>query len=219
MISGLLCFLYIYYLSLAFFIFEIVKYVIFTFRETSVNFFGIKIFYQHISYSEKFLNLSIILFLLSFSIFFILLVVNYKSLAKDYKNNDLGSLCKKSKKIKIGFIPFWIINFISVVFIIFHIQLFTTLIEIFTNYNFTVFYYLLLYYSFLSMKTIGVFCFLYMNLIFSSIFSIILVKLMMNNNIIQKKYVIKHILKQFLFVIDIIDTIKLVGKYEKSNVA
>jgi hypothetical protein len=196
-----------------------IKYVLFTFNETSIDFFGIKYFGSDVSYSDKIIYISIFAYLLSFCIFLVILFVNYKLVVNDYKNNDLELLYKKVKRIKLGLIPFWIINIIFIVLIIFHIKIFLSLMDIFKNYNLTIWYYFFIFFGFLSTKKIEILCYLYLNLVLSSIFSIIFIKLMKKNNFIQKKNFIYHIIKQLIFIFDVVDILKLIKKWEKSNVA
>ena len=143
-INFLLCFLYIHYFFIIAFIFELVKYTLYNYKEYQIDFFGIEFFNLYLSYSESTMYYIFIILLLSTVTFFVLLIINYKSVLKDFHNNEIKLLCKKVKRIKISFIPFWVINFILIIILIFHIDIFFYIIENFNNfYTLTIWYYLL----------------------------------------------------------------------------
>jgi hypothetical protein len=219
-INILLCIMYIHYLSLSFLLLEMIKYILFTLTESSILFLGLDLSIIDDYYSKKIFVFSFIVFLFFTSIYLALLIINYISLDNEYKNKDIELLCKKVTRIKIGFFPFWIINIVLIVFIVFRMQLIVSpLTEIFIYYNLDIWYHLWVYCIYLSNRYFEIFLFLFINLIFTSVFSITLIKLMHKNNIIQKKYFLKHIIMQLLFIIDIFAIIQTINKWRKSNIA
>jgi hypothetical protein len=101
------------------------------------------------------------------------------------------------KRIKIGLIPFWIINFICY----FPISVF--LLVVGHGFGFLI---------------VPIFIFLsYIVLLLTSIFSILYLLNLKKNNIIVNKQFIIHSILQLLFVVDIIDTVNIIKKWGKSN--
>jgi len=140
-----------------------------------------------------------IIFLLWFIFYFIFSIVNIISLIYDYKNNNSEILFKKMKRLKIGLIPFWIINFIC------YIPISAILLVAGHGFGFII---------------VPIFIFLsYTVLIFTSIFSIVYLKLLRRNEIITKKQFIIHTILQLFFILDVIDTLYILKILRKTNVA
>jgi len=140
-----------------------------------------------------------IMFLLWFAVYFVFSVINIVSLIFDYKNNNLEILFNKMKRIKMGIIPYWVINFIC------YIPISAILLIAGHGFGFII---------------VPIFIFAsYTVLILTSIFTIVYLKLLRKNNIIMKNQFIIHTILQLFFVIDIIDTIYLIKILGKPNVA
>jgi hypothetical protein len=130
-----------------------------------------------------------------FIIYIVLSIINIIALVSDYKNNDLKILFNKMKRIKIGLIPYWIINFICYLPI--------SMVWIVAGHGF-------------GFIVVPIFIFAsYTVLILTSIFSIVYLNKLQKNNIIIKKQFILHTILQLFFVIDIIDIIYILKKWSK----
>jgi hypothetical protein len=139
------------------------------------------------------------MFIIWFIIYFIISIINIVSIIIDYRKNDTELLFKKMKRVKIGLIPYWIINFICYVPI--------SVVVLLAGHGF-------------GFIIVPIFIFAsYMVLCLTSLFSILYLLNLNKNNRISKKQFIIHALLQFIFVVDIIDTIYIIIKWGKSNVA
>ena len=140
-----------------------------------------------------------VFFAIWFFVYIIFSIINIVSLIIDYKNNNKELLLKKTKRIKLGLIPFWIINFIC------YLPISIILLLVGHGFGFII---------------VPIFIFAsYTVLILTSIFSIIYLKNLHKNNIIEFKQFLIHSILQLIFVIDIIDIIVIIKKWGKSNVA
>ena len=139
------------------------------------------------------------LFIIWVFTYIIFSIINIISLAIDYKNNNTEIIFKKTKRIKLGLIPFWIINFIC------YLPISIILILVGHGFGF------IIVPIFISAS--------YMVLILTSIFSIAYLKNLHKNRKIEFKKFIIHSILQLIFVIDIIDIIIILKKYGKSNAA
>ena len=140
-----------------------------------------------------------IVFSLWFIAYFVLSVINIISIALDYRNNNLEHIFQKMKRIKINLIPFWIINFIC------YLPMSAILLVAGHGFGFII---------------VPVFVFLsYTVLIVTSIFSILYLLKLRQNNILSKKQFIMHTILQLIFVTDIIDTIYIIKKWGRPNAA
>ena len=102
------------------------------------------------------------------------------------------------KRIKLGLIPFWIINFIC------YLPISIFLIVVGHGFGFII---------------VPIFIFAsYTILCLTSMFSVVYFKSLHKNGIITFKQGIIHSLLQFIFVIDIIDTIYIIRKWGKQDV-
>lgn len=145
----------------------------------------------------SFYNILLIIFLIWFIIYFIFSIINIIALIIDCKNNNLNILFNKMKRIKMGLIPYWIINFIC------YLPISMTWLVAGHGFGFIV---------------VPIFIFAsYTVLILTSIFSIVYLYKLQKNNIILKKQFIIHIILQLFFVIDIIDIIYILKKWNKPN--
>ena len=142
--------------------------------------------------------LPIIFFGVWFFSYILFSIINIVSLFIDYKNNNIKLLFKKMKRIKLGLIPFWIINFIC------YLPISIFLIVVGHGFGFII---------------VPIFIFAsYTVLCLTSIFSVTYLKSLHKNGIITFKQCIIHSLLQFIFVIDIIDTIYIIRKWGKQDV-
>jgi hypothetical protein len=141
-------------------------------------------------------KLNIILFLW-FIIYLIISVINIISVVLDYRKENSEILFRKMKRVKIGLIPFWIINFIC------YFPISIILLVAGHGFGFLI---------------VPIFIFLsYTVLLLTSIFSILYLLNLKKKNIIIQGQFIKHSILQLLFVFDIIDTIIIIKKWGKSN--
>ena len=133
-----------------------------------------------------------------FILFLIFSIINIISIRIDFKNNDSRKLLKKMRRIKIGLIPFWVINFLA------YIPICTILIVAGHGFGFLI---------------VPIFIFAsYIVLLLTSIFSILYLLNLRKNGIIQNKNLIIHTLLQLLFVFDIVDTIYIIKKWGKKQI-
>lgn len=151
-----------------------------------------------ISDPSRFYNKWPIIFLLWFILFLVISLVNIISLIFDSKNNNLETLFNKMKRIKLGLISYWVLNFI------FYIPISTILLVIGHGFGFLI---------------VPIFIFAsYIVLILTSLFSITYLYQLRKNNTISKKQFIINTILQLIFVIDIIDTIYIIRKWGKPNI-
>jgi hypothetical protein len=134
-----------------------------------------------------------------FSIWFVLYciisIINIISVIINYRNNDRELLFNKMKRVKIGLIPFWIINFICYVPI-------STLLLI----------------GQIGFLLVPIFIFAsYMVLCLTSLFSISYLLNLKKNNHITTEQFITHSVLQLFFVVDIIDVFYMIKKWGKPN--
>jgi hypothetical protein len=137
-------------------------------------------------------------FIIWFVLYCIISIINIVSIIINYKENDTELLFKKMKRVKIGLIPYWIINFIC------YVPISVVLLLAGHGFGFII---------------VPIFIFAsYMVLCLTSLFSILyLLKLKKNNKISKKQFII-HTLLQLIFVVDIIDTIYIIIKWGKPSV-
>jgi hypothetical protein len=162
--------------------------------------FILKMGYNNNTSSDRFLHL---FFWIWVCLYIALLIINIVSLVIDYKGNNTELLFKKMKRIKLGLIPFWVINFLCSIFI-----------TIFCGFV-------------LPMGIIFLVPFLvpilifpsYIVLCFTSVFSVIYLKSLYKNGILKIEPFIIHSILQFMFVTDIIDTLYIIEKWGKLNIA
>jgi len=141
----------------------------------------------------------ILIFSLWFILFLVFSIVNIISIFQDYKYNKSEKLLKKMRRIKLGLIPFWVINFISYLYII--------IIFIITPTGIFAVFFIVPIFIFVS----------YIVLLLTSTFSISYLFSIRKNGIIQNKDFIIHSIIQFLFVFDIIDVTYILKKWGKPN--
>ena len=147
---------------------------------------------------EYFHIIFLILFTIWFLIFIILSIKNINNCKNYLKNNEKKLLKTLSENIKLKSIPFWIINFI--------ILLFFSIGALFGTRGFFI--------IFLPIPII----FTYLILLGTSIFSISYIRLLYKNNEIKKYQMIIHIILQLCFIWDIIDIIYLKIKIKNNSV-
>jgi hypothetical protein len=138
-----------------------------------------------------------LIFLSWFIIFLIISIINIISIVLDFRKNNSEMLFQKMKRIKIGLIPFWIINFIC------YFPVSIILLVAGHGFGFII---------------VPIFIFLsYTVLLLTSIFSILYLLNLKKKNIILQEQFIKHSILQLLFVVDIIDTINIIKKWGNPN--
>lgn len=128
-------------------------------------------------------------------IFCIISVIIIISIIIDFKKNKTKVLYKKMKRVKIGLIPFWIMNFIC------YIPISFVLIVIGHGLGFFI----------VPFFVLGS----YIVLLLSSLFSIAYLFNLRRNHVISTKKAMIHSIMQLFFVIDIIDTIYIIRKLNK----
>jgi len=129
----------------------------------------------------------------------VFVIINVINLIIKYRKNDLIALEKYAKTIKIGLIPFWIFQLCFIIGSIYSNStgIYDNNRPMFINAVFdlnVLFYVVTSYFSLL---------------LFSSIFSIGYIKLLLKNNKIDKKMCNKHTAMQLFFVTDIISIFRL----------
>jgi hypothetical protein len=191
-VNSLLAILYVNTLFLVI----IFSYFIGTFIQIAAEFiFKIKIEGNNLeNQSNIFEHLSTV-FIIWFVLYCIISIINIVSIIIDYRKNDTELLFKKMKRVKIGLIPYWVINFIC------YLPISVVMLLVGHGFGFLI---------------VPIFIFAsYMVLCLTSLFSILyLLNLKKNNNISKKQFII-HTLLQLIFVVDIIDTIYLIIKLKK----
>jgi hypothetical protein len=138
-------------------------------------------------------------FLFIFVAEIIILIINLICILKDYENNNTKVTFKKMMRIKIFLIPYWII------IIIFFVLSKPEQLNFISSFLF-----------FISSKIFT------MNLVFfiyTSIFSIAYLRNLQKNSIVTGEDFKKHTILQLIFIIDIIDTVYIIRKWNKPNVA
>jgi hypothetical protein len=192
----------------------------------SVVFFGLDLTEQTQSEIIGYVFFSLLIILLVLTIlYFVLFIKNIVSLKIDFKNNNTELLLKKMKRIKLGLIPFWIINFVCYI----NIMLFTAFgafWELYKELGFYNFFIVLL--RILSRPWLNgdrfliIPIFIYSSYIFlclTSIFSIVFLMNLRKNNLLSKKQYVTNALLQLFFITDIIGVVYMIKKWDKSNVA
>jgi uncharacterized protein (TIGR02145 family) len=134
----------------------------------------------------------------------VLLILSYKSLYSDYKNNDMESLFQKMKRVKFGFIPFWAINITLLTFLCISNDLLDSIIWRYASLD-----YLRKCSDFIKEYLFGAIAMLYIYLVLASGFSLAYLKLLRKNGVISKKQCVMHSILQLLFIADIFDTMAL----------
>jgi hypothetical protein len=129
-------------------------------------------------------------------IFVVFVIINFILIIK---NNKIDILYKNMKVIKLGLIPFYIINIIYYMYLFFPFE--------FLQNGYA------LIYLFIIIVT------LYIYVVISSMFTIIYLKCLHKNKILNLEKLIIHALLQLIFICDIIDVLIIIKKHRKSNVA
>jgi hypothetical protein len=132
-----------------------------------------------------------------FLLFIIVTIINIINVVKIFIQKDLLSLKQYTKKIKIGLIPFWILNFIGLTTLTIMINM--------PSHGFGIF-----------IVPIPIMA-SYFVLMITSVFSILFLLILYKNNKINNKQFLIYILTQLLFVFDIIAIIYLFNKSKKEN--
>jgi hypothetical protein len=131
----------------------------------------------------------------------VFVIINVINLMIKYRKNDLIALEKYAKNIKIGLIPFWIFQLCFIIGSIYSNStgIYDNNRPMFINavFDFNVIFYVVTS---------------YFMLLFTSIFSIGYIKLLLKNNKIDKKMFNKHKAMQLFFFIDIISIVRLVWR-------
>lgn len=138
------------------------------------------------------------MFCIWFIVFGIISLICIISIIIDFKKNDTRKLYKKMKRIKLGLIPYWILNFIC------YIPISSLLLVVGHGFGFFI---------------VPLFVLAsYLVLLLSSSFSIVYLLNLRRNCIISTKQLIKHSIMQLIFVVDIIDIIYIIRKLGKSKI-
>lgn len=134
------------------------------------------------------------LFLVWLIIYVVSAVVNIITLVIDYKENKINLIYRKMKRIKIGLIPFWIINFIC------YVPISAFILAVGHGFGFII---------------VPIFIFAsYTVLIVTSAFSIAYLLFLRTSDEIDNRKFIIHVIWQLFFVTDIIDTFRIIKKYK-----
>jgi len=134
------------------------------------------------------------MFAIWFVIFIVISIINIISVIRDYKKNNTEVLFKKMKRVKMGLIPFWIINFICYIPI--------SIVFLFIPPGVLP----LIGWAFIPLFVLAS----YIVLCLSSSFSFSYLLHLKKNNILSTKQLVIHTILQFIFVVDIVDTICII---------
>jgi hypothetical protein len=133
-----------------------------------------------------------------FLVFFVFTIVNIINAVKKYILQDINILTKYTKTIKIGLIPFWIINFIGYTILVVMINI--------PSHGFGIFI--------IPIPIIASYCVL----IVTSVFSILFLMLLFKTNNINNKEIILYSIMQICFILDIISIMHLFNKIENKKI-
>lgn len=137
------------------------------------------------------------IFLIWLCIYILFVVINIVSVVMDFRQNKIDMIYQKMKRIKIGLIPYWIINFICyfpicILFLLVGHGFGFIIVPIFIFSSYTV-------------------------LLVTSLFSILLLICLIKLNILNNGNFIKHVICQLIFVLDIIDSFIIIKIYKKQS--